>query len=251
MSEKRTRRAAGRVRGAEREERARTGQAEDYLKAIYEIEQRGDAAATNDIAAQLGIAAASVSGMLRRLARLGLVRVERYRGSRLTAHGRHLALQLLRRHRVIESYLVTLLGFGWDDVHEEAERLEHAASAELVERMAEALGNPTVDPHGAPIPTALGRVDERRLSSIADLGPGASARVVRMSDRDPALLRYLADRGIRPGATVRVTSREPFDGPITLAVGRSKHAMGTGVAARVYVEEGSARRKAAVPKKKR
>ena len=119
-----------------------TRQAEDYLKAIYEIERRGTAAATNDIAESLDVAPASVSGMLQRLARLKLVTVERYHGTRLTPHGRLVALQLLRRHRVIESYLVTRLGFGWDDVHAEAERLEHAASDELVDRMANALGNP-------------------------------------------------------------------------------------------------------------
>jgi DtxR family transcriptional regulator, Mn-dependent transcriptional regulator len=236
MTAKKARRPARLLTPSDREERTLTGQAEDYLKAIYEIEQAGAPAATNDIAAQLGIAAASVSGMLQRLARLGLVKVERYRGSRLTVHGRQLALQLLRRHRVIESYLVTRLGFGWDNVHEEAERLEHAASAELVERMAASLGNPTSDPHGAPIPTALGRVDERRLSSIADLAPGASARVVRMSDRDPEFLRYLAARGIRPGASVRLSAREPFDGPVTLGVGRAKHTIGNAVAARVFVE---------------
>jgi DtxR family Mn-dependent transcriptional regulator len=251
MNGRKARRASRPPRAQETEGRTLTGQAEDYLKAIFEIEQGGEAAATNDIAGQLGIAAASVSGMMQRLARLGLVKVERYRGSRLTAHGRHLALQLLRRHRVIESYLVTQLGFGWDDVHPEAERLEHAASAELVERMAEALGNPTEDPHGAPIPTALGRVDERRLSTIADLAPGASARVVRMSDRDPSFLRYLAERGIRPGAFVRVAAREPFDGPITLAVGRAKHAMGTAVAARVYVEQKAVSAKSGVVQKKR
>jgi DtxR family Mn-dependent transcriptional regulator len=221
-------------------EKALTRQAEDYLKVIYEIEQGGAPAATTDIAEQLGIAAASVSGMLQRLARLGLVSVERYRGARLTAPGRAVALQLLRRHRIIESFLVTKLGYGWDDVHEEAERLEHAASAELIDRMAEALGNPTTDPHGAPIPTAGGRVDERRLSSIADLPIGARARVVRMSDRDPEFLRYLAKRGIVPGATVRVAAREPFDGPITLTVGRATQAVGAAAAAAVYVD-GAAR----------
>ncbi|HEY4659448.1 MAG TPA: metal-dependent transcriptional regulator, partial [Gemmatimonadaceae bacterium] len=115
---------------------ALTRQAEDYLKAIYELERRGVPAGTNDIAEELGIAAPSASGMIRRLARLGLVTVERYRGSRLSARGRQIALRLLRRHRVIESFLVTKLGFGWDDVHTEAERLEHAASDDLVERMA-------------------------------------------------------------------------------------------------------------------
>lgn len=220
-----------------------TGQAEDYLKAIYELEQRDAPAGTNALAERLGIAPASVSGMLQRLARLALVKTERYHGTRLTEAGRAVALQLIRRHRIIESYLVSRLGFAWDDVHEEAERLEHAASPELIEKMAKVLGNPTADPHGAPIPTAAGRIDERRLSSLAALETGASARVDRMSDRDPALLRYLAGRGIRPGARVRVESREPFDGPMVLTVGRERQTIAPGAAANVWVE--SAREKAA------
>lgn len=131
---------------------ALTGQAEDYLKAIYELERHGESAGTNDIAARLGIAPASVTGMVQRLARLGLVSSERYRGARLTDAGRAAALQLIRRHRIIESYLVQRLGYAPDDVHDEAERLEHAASDELIERMAAAIGNPTEDPHGTPIP---------------------------------------------------------------------------------------------------
>ena len=214
-----------------------TGQAEDYLKAIYELQQGGGAAGTNDIAARLGIAAASVTGMIQRLARLGLVRSERYRGAHLTAAGRSAALQLIRRHRVIESYLVERLGFGWDDVHGEAERLEHAASDELIARMADAIGNPTEDPHGAPIPTAKGEVDETRLQSIADLPEGAKATVVRMSDRDPEFLRYLDAMGIRPGASVRVTERAPFAGPISLDVDGEPHALGTSSAARVYIRK--------------
>lgn len=216
-----------------------TGQAEDYLKAIYELEQRGDAAGTNDIAARLNIAPASVSGMVQRLARLGLVEVERYRGARLTVPGRAAALQLIRRHRIIESYLVERLGFGWDDVHEEAERLEHAASDELIARMADAIGNPTADPHGAPIPTVSGEVDETRLPSINDLDEGGTATVVRMSDRDPEFLRYLDGMGIRPGARVRVAARSPFSGPITLEVeGEARsHVVGTNVASQVYVQE--------------
>jgi DtxR family Mn-dependent transcriptional regulator len=219
-----------------RRETPLTRQAEDYLKVIYEIEQGGSPAATTAIAEQLDIAPASVSGMLLRLKRLGLVKVERYRGARLSAPGRAVALQLLRRHRVIESFLVTKLGYGWADVHEEAERLEHAASAELIDRMADALGNPAADPHGAPIPTATGRVDERRLSSIADLPTGARARVVRMSDRDAEFLRYLAKLGIVPGATVRVAAREPFNGPIALVVGRARRSVGAAAASRVYVD---------------
>lgn len=131
---------------------ALTGQAEDYLKAIYELERHGESAGTNDIAARLGIAPASVTGMVQRLARLGLTTTERYKGARLTDAGRSAALQLIRRHRIIESYLVQRLGYTVDDVHDEAERLEHAASDDLIERMAAAIGNPTEDPHGTPIP---------------------------------------------------------------------------------------------------
>lgn len=213
-----------------------TGQAEDYLKAIYELEQGDAPAGTNALAERLGIAPASVSGMLQRLARLGLVTTERYHGSRLTEPGRVVALQLIRRHRIIESYLVSRLDFAWDDVHDEAERLEHAASPELIEKMAKVLGNPTADPHGAPIPTAKGRIDERRLSSLAALEPGERARVDRMSDRDPALLRYLAGRGIRPGARIRIEAKEPFDGPIVLTVGRERQSIAPGAAANVWVE---------------
>lgn len=214
---------------------ALTGQAEDYLKAIYELEQQGAAAGTNDIAARLGIAAASVSGMVQRLSRLGLVRAERYRGARLSIAGRAAALQLIRRHRIIECYLVERLGFGWEDVHDEAERLEHAASDELITRMADAIGNPTADPHGAPIPTAAGEVDETRLPSIAELAEGEQATVVRMSDRDPAFLRYLDELGIRPGATVQVIAKAPFGGPLTLKVGGAQHAVGTSAAGQVFI----------------
>ena len=161
--------------------------------------------------------------------------MRRYRGARLTAAGRGAALQLIRRHRIIESYLVERLGFGWEDVHDEAERLEHAASDDLIARMAEAIGNPTEDPHGAPIPTAEGEVDETRLQSIADLPENAVATVVRMSDRDPEFLRYLDAMGIRPGASVRVLERAPFAGPITLEIERVRHAIGTSAAAQVFI----------------
>lgn len=214
---------------------ALTRQAEDYLKVIYEIERDGDAAGTTRIADRLGVASASVSGMVRRLARQGLVSVERYRGARLTARGRRAALQMIRRHRILESYLVSRLGFGWDGVHDEAERLEHAASAELIERMATALGHPAADPHGAPIPRADGTIDDVRLRTVDDLAVGDTARVARMSDRDAALLRYLAELGLRPGALLRLVDRAPFEGPLTVAVGRARHVIGTAVARQVYV----------------
>ena len=212
-----------------------TVEAEDYLKAIYELGRGRTLVGTSALAAVLGIAAASVSGMLQRLARQGLVKTERYRGTRLTPAGRAAALQLIRRHRVIESYLVARLGYDWDNVHDEAERLEHAASPDLVNRMANVLGNPAADPHGAPIPTVDGEVDERQFASLASLEPGASARVQGMSDTDAALLRYLADRGIRPGAKVRVESREAFDGPMVLTVGRERQSISPVAAAQVWV----------------
>jgi DtxR family Mn-dependent transcriptional regulator len=214
-----------------------TAPAEDYLKTIYELERDGAAAGTNEIAARLAIAPASVSGMVRRLADQGFVAHEPYRGVRLTDAGRVSALRLLRRHRILECYLTTVLGYPWDDVHDEAERLEHAASDELIERMAVALGNPTVDPHGAPIPTADGVVDETRHRTLADLAIGVPAHVVRMSDEDGAFLRYVAGLGVTPGATIEVTGRAPFDGPLEVTVDGVAQSMGTTAASRVFIQE--------------
>ena len=214
-----------------------TASAEDYLQAVYELERRGVAASTNDLAQELRVAPASVSGMVRRLAEQGLLAHEPYRGARLTAAGRLAALRTLRRHRVIESYLVRALGYPWDRVHEEAERLEHAASDELVDRMAEAVGEPAVDPHGAPIPTRDGSVDETHRASLAELAAGARATVSRVRDEDGSLLRYLGELGIRPGAVVAVVERAPFDGPIRLEVDGVERTVGTPVATTVLVEQ--------------
>jgi len=210
---------------------------EDYLKAIYDLAGRSGTASTNDVAARLGVAPASVTGMIRRLSGQGLLEYERYRGVRLSEEGRVVALRTIRRHRIIESYLTERLGYAWDRVHDEAERLEHAASDELVERMASALGNPTSDPHGAPIPTADGEVDERRHRTLADLAVGTRARMVRVSDKNPGLLRYLAEIDLTPGVTVRVLARAPFDGPLTLQVGNAEPIVGQGLAEQVLVEE--------------
>lgn len=215
-----------------------TAPVEDYLKVIYEIERRSDAAATNDIAQRLAIAPASVSGMVRRLADQGLLEHEPYRGVRLTDMGRRLALRTLRRHRVIEAYLTLALGYPWDLVHDEAERLEHAASDALIDRMAAAIGEPETDPHGAPIPTREGKIDERTLFSILDLAPGERGRVVRVSDDDAAMLRYLGELGLTIGAEVTVQSREPYGGPIALRVGQAQRQIGPALAAAVLVETG-------------
>ena len=213
-----------------------TGPVEDYLKVIYELERGSDAANTSEIAQRLDIAPASVSGMIKRLSDQGLLAYEPYRGVRLTGEGRRAALRTLRRHRVIESYLSIALGYPWDRVHDEAEHLEHAASDELIDRMAVAIGEPLVDPHGAPIPSREGTIDEREYHSLADLSVGYSARVVRVSDDDPRMLRYLAELAIVPGAEVKLVSREPFGGPMTVAVAATQTVIGPSLAAHVLVE---------------
>ena len=217
-----------------------TGPVEDYLKAIYELERIGEPASTNDIALRLAISPASVSGMVRRLADQGLITHEPYRGVRLTSDGRRAALRTLRRHRILECYLTEVLSYPWDRVHEEAERLEHAASEELIERMAAALGDPVQDPHGAPIPTRDGRVEEATFRALAEGAQGERLRVRRVEDENAARLRYLAELGIRPGALVRILDKAPFDGPITLWVddagGGATRAIGVGLAQQVFVD---------------
>lgn len=212
-----------------------TGPVEDYLKAIYQLERSGEPAETNAIARLLAIAPASVSGMVRRLADQRLITHERYHGARLTAAGRRAALRTLRRHRVIEAYLTSALGYSWDRVHDEAERLEHAASDELIDRMAAAIGEPETDPHGAPIPGRDGTLQERALVPLAALEAGAAARVERVSDDNADRLRYLAELGIVPGASVYVLAREPFDGPIALRVKNRSRTIGSSLAEHILV----------------
>ncbi|HEY0527409.1 MAG TPA: metal-dependent transcriptional regulator [Gemmatimonadaceae bacterium] len=213
-----------------------TAPVEDYLKAIYAIGRGTGAAATTEIAHRLALAPASVSGMVRRLAQQGLLAYERYHGVKLTESGRRAALRTLRRHRIIEAYLAQALGYPWDRVHDEAERLEHAASDELVDRMAVTIGEPEVDPHGAPIPTRDGAVDETVYTSLAELGIGVPGMVVRVADEDPEMLRYLAELAILPGRRITVKARAPFNGPITLTVGRQELSIGPALAEHVLME---------------
>jgi DtxR family Mn-dependent transcriptional regulator len=178
--------------------------------------------------------------MVRRLADQGLITHEPYRGVRLTEEGRRAALRTLRRHRILECYLTEVLGYPWDRVHDEAEQLEHTASEELIERMASALGDPSHDPHGAPIPSREGEVEEPTLRTLGEAAVGAQVRVRQVMDTDAERLRYLAELGIRPGALVRILERAPFDGPITLGVGRSgasiTRVIGPALAEQVFVE---------------
>src|SRR5882757_4131160 len=184
---------------------------EDYAKAIYAIAQRGEGpATTNALAERLGVTAASASGMCKRLGELGLVVHVRYKGVELTPEGERVALEVIRHHRLLELYLAKSLDVPWDRVHAEAEVLEHVLSEELEELIAARLGDPTLDPHGDPIPTAGFEIDERPTHSLDELCPGAVGRFVRVSDSDPEMLRYLAQLGLAIGDRLEVTGRQPF-----------------------------------------
>ena len=210
---------------------------EDYTKTIYAIEQRGEGpATTNALAERLGVSAASASGMCKRLGELGLVVHVPYKGVELTSDGERVALEVIRHHRLLELYLAESLDVPWDRVHAEAEVLEHVLSEELEELIAAKLGNPTVDPHGDPIPTADLVIEERATTALADLAVGVRATFVRISDSDPEMLRYLADRGIAPGDRFEVIDKQPFDGPTFARFGDDVHVLGGALARAMRVE---------------
>jgi DtxR family Mn-dependent transcriptional regulator len=209
---------------------------ENYAKAIYALQQRSETVTTNAIAERLGVTAASASGMIKKLDSLGLVSHVPYKGVELTEDGERLALEVIRHHRLLELYLAESLDVPWDRVHAEAEVLEHVLSEELEELIAAKLGHPTVDPHGDPIPTADLVIEERPTSSLADLNPGARATFVRISDSDPEMLRYLADRGIAPGDDFEVIDKQPFDGPTFARFGDDVHVLGGALARAMRAE---------------
>jgi DtxR family transcriptional regulator, Mn-dependent transcriptional regulator len=209
---------------------------EDYLKAIYQLSRAGEAASTSAIADHLGIAAGSVTGMLKRLAEQGLVEHTRYYGARLTEQGTRTAVRTIRRHRVLEAFLVHILGYSWDRVHAEAEHLEHAASEELIDRMASVLGEPDADPHGAPIPNAAGEFVDIALPSLADLPIGAAGLLRQVPDDDPAELRYFAELGLVPGARVELIDRAPFNGPLRVRVAGTERVLGPEIAGKIQVQ---------------
>ena len=209
---------------------------QDYAKAVYELEARGDSAvSTNDLAARLGVTPASVSGMVRKLTEVGIVEHQPYHGVRLTDQGRRVALEVLRHHRLLELFLTQELGMSWDRVHAEAEVLEHVLSEEFEELIAARLGHPTVDPHGDPIPTPELEIDERPTRSLDELPVGAAGRLVRVSDSDPEMLRYLSGAGISPGDPLVVRDRQPFGGPLFVLVNGREHTIGGRLAAAMRI----------------
>jgi len=215
-----------------------TRSVEDYLKAIYSITERTDTASTSELAEALEIQPASVSGMVKRLAEQGLAEHVPYRGVRLTERGAREALRILRRHRVIETYLNVRLGYSWDDVHREAERLEHAASDTLIDRMAAALEHPEHDPHGAPIPTRAGEIEETDFATLDDAEPGEVVHIRAVRDDDSERLRYMEALGLLPGVALRIEEREPYGGLLTVRVGGSRgpqETVGRDLARLIYV----------------
>jgi DtxR family Mn-dependent transcriptional regulator len=212
---------------------------QDYLKAIYLLQESGEEVTTTAIASRLNVSPASVTAMIKRLASRGHLRHRRYQGVELTESGKALALEVVRHHRLLEAYLNKALGMDWDRVHEEAEVLEHAISEEFEDRIAEFLGHPTHDPHGDPIPPKKGRHREVNHSSLSSFGEGP-AQVERVSDRDPEALRYLDRLGLRPGARITIEELGPFGGPVWVKVGRKRHALGRELAETIYVSKGGA-----------
>jgi DtxR family Mn-dependent transcriptional regulator len=208
---------------------------EDYLKALYDLTSGGEPVSTSALAGRLSVSAPAATEMLGKLAALGLVKHDRYRGAALTEAGRLVALETVRHHRLIESYLVRALGYTWDEVHEEADRLEHFISERLEGRIAEALGNPEVDPHGDPIPSPAGLVTEPALVSLRGCRVGERVVVQRVSDRNPDKLRALDELGLRPGSQVEVVAESLWDGPMEVSLGGQMRQLPLGLADAVFV----------------
>jgi DtxR family transcriptional regulator, Mn-dependent transcriptional regulator len=201
--------------------------AENYAKALYELQSRGEeAVGTSAVADRLGVTPASASGMLRRLADEGLVELVPYHGARLTPEGERIALEVIRHHRLIELFLAEVLDMPWDRVHGEAEVLEHHISEELEELIAAKLGEPARDPHGDPIPDRDLAIRADESVALTELEPGEEGIFARVSDSDAAMLRYLTEREIQPGALVRVKGNEPFGGPVVVQIEGRSHSLG-------------------------
>lgn len=208
---------------------------EDYLKAIYQVDAGPHGVGTTDLAERLGVAPASVTGMIKKLAAQELVTYTRYQGVALTTAGRAIAVDVLRRHRLAERYLADVLGLTWDQVHAEAEEWEHVLSDDVAAAMDRALGWPATDPHGEPIPSPTGDVAPLTDTPLARLQPRETATVTRVSSEDADFLRYLGSLGIYPRVALRVLAVAPFAGPLTVEVAEQRHAIGLGVAERVFV----------------
>jgi DtxR family Mn-dependent transcriptional regulator len=212
---------------------------ENYVKTVYELQQEATWVSTSALAERLSHAPASVTNMVKKLAEpnLNLLKYKPYQGVRLTQVGEKVALEIIRHHRLVELYLAEVMGIPWDEVHAEAERIEHIISEDVEDRMAAALGNPTIDPHGSPIPAKNGAMIDREVCALADVEIGRSATVAEVADEDPKLLRYLGELSIYPGTIITLLDREPFGGPLKIQLeGReTPQSVGQEVAKMIFV----------------
>ncbi len=210
---------------------------EDYLRAAFEIENQHGRVSTNSLARKLGVAPASVTGMIKKLAENDLVEYQRYQGIALTRNGRRLAINIIRYHRLAELYLVKMLGISWDKVHQEAHRWEHVISESVAAEMERALGNPRVDPHGSPIPDKFGKMSPTERIPLSALGAGVTATISEVEDHDPALLNHLKKIGLLPGVQIKIVSITPVDKLIRIRVKGKMQTIGKVVSENVYVRK--------------
>src|SRR5512143_3531404 len=210
---------------------------EDYLKTIYQLREREGAATTTGIAAALEVTPASVTGMIKKLAELKLVRHTPYQGVELTKSGEKIALEVVRHHRLLELYLFEALGYSWDEVHAEADALEHVISEEFEDRIAAHLGNPLVDPHGDPIPAKDGTIVAVKERALLNLQTGESASITRVSDGGPEMLRYAANLGLTPTTRLTLLEVEPFGGSLRVKIGKAEKSIGRELAAQICVTD--------------
>jgi len=212
---------------------------QDYLKNIYELTESGESASTNALAAKLNVKPASVTGMVQKLAsaRPALVAYQKHQGATLTKEGRKAALEVIRHHRLIETWLVQTLGYSWDEVHEEAERLEHVISEDFERRIAAALGHPMRDPHGELIPTADLKMPLDNTTPLSALRPNQTGTVQCVKAADTEMLRYLESLGLIPGAHIEVKEYSPFDHNVTVKVGRKSSVLGLNITSKIFIEE--------------
>jgi len=214
---------------------------EDYLKVTYQIQEQSQWVTTSALAERLGHAPSSITSMVQKLQKLGYLDYTPYYGFKLTERGKRVALGMLRHHRLLELFLVKVLGYTWDRVHEEAERLEHAISDEFVERIDRLLGHPRLDPHGDPIPTEEGRLPEPSHPRLLECFAGDSVKVRRVTDESGDFLRYAAELGLVPEAKIEILECAPFEGPIRIRVRGKDHYIGRDAARRIFVERKSAK----------
>ena len=210
---------------------------EDYLKTIYQLRERAGAASTTGIAAALGVTPASVTGMIKKLAELKLVRHTPYQGVELTRSGEKIALEMVRHHRLLELFLMEALGYTWDEVHAEADVLEHVISEEFEERMAARLGYPTVDPHGDPIPDEDGSFTALKERALLAMQPGESAQITHINDTYSEMLRYAANLGLTPTTRLTLIEAEPFGGSLRVKIGKAERSIGRELAAQIFVTD--------------